>query len=752
MADRIKGITIEIGGNVTGLNKALASVNKEIGSTQKQLKDVERLLKLDPGNTTLLAQKQRLLTDEVEQTSEKLAALKDAEKQVQQQFAEGKVSQQQYDALQREIAATEISLQSTQKAAYELQEQMMQAGSARALAELEDAAADLDDAIRKVNEKPIEDVADAADNAEKELEDAADAADETKDSLSGFGDIFTASALVEGISQVVDAVGSLNDEVTEYNRIMASLEVSSENAGYTAEETAASYNKLYSVLGDEQTAATTLSNLQALNLAQGDLNTLIDSAVGAWATYGDSIPIDGLAEAVNETIRTGTVTGNFADVLNWGSKEGETFGVMLKENTEANKEWNDAVLAAESAEDYFNLALQNASSEAERQNLVLQALADQGLTTAGQAWQENNQSIIEANQAQAEFMATASELSTQIAPVLTAVQEGINALFAAILEGTQNVDFTAIAGAISAAFTFLLENGEVITAILLSIGSGLAALKLASFVQQIVSVQQGVTTLAAAFPLLNTAILSLTNPIFLVTTAVVAFVALIATKGEEIKAILQQVDDFLQGVFATDWTNIFGPVLGNALNAFFANVQNIWNSIRQVFTGVIDFIRGVFTGNWQQAWQGVQDIFGGIFNGLVSLAKAPINAIIGLLNGAIGAINTMINGLNSIHVDIPDWIPGIGGNTIGFNIPNIGSIPYLAKGGTVLSGSAIVGEAGPELLTVSPYGTRVLPLTSGEKAAAGKAVKVDNINFYGYSAGEGQQITRAVNRALGRLL
>lgn len=752
MADRIKGITIEIGGNVTGLNKALASVNKEIGSTQKQLKDVERLLKLDPGNTTLLAQKQRLLTDEVEQTSEKLAALKDAEKQVQQQFAEGKVSQQQYDALQREIAATEISLQSTQKAAYELQEQMMQAGSARALAELEDAAADLDDAIRKVDEKPIEDVADAADNAEKELEDAADAADETKDSLSGFGDIFTASALVEVISQVVDAVGSLNDEVTEYNRIMASLEVSSENAGYTAEETAASYNKLYSVLGDEQTAATTLSNLQALNLAQGDLNTLIDSAVGAWATYGDSIPIDGLAEAVNETIRTGTVTGNFADVLNWGSKEGETFGVMLKENTEANKEWNDAVLAAESAEDYFNLALQNASSEAERQNLVLQALADQGLTTAGQAWQDNNQSIIEANQAQAEFMATASELSTQIAPVLTAVQEGINALFAAILEGTQNVDFTAIAGAISAAFTFLLENGEVITAILLSIGSGLAALKLASFVQQIVSVQQGVTTLAAAFPLLNTAILSLTNPIFLVTTAVVAFVALIATKGEEIKAILQQVDDFLQGVFATDWTNIFGPVLGNALNAFFANVQNIWNSIRQVFTGFIDFIRGVFTGNWQQAWQGVQDIFGGIFNGLVSLAKAPINAIIGLLNGAIGAINTMINGLNSIHVDIPDWIPGIGGNTIGFNIPNIGSIPYLAKGGTVLSGSAIVGEAGPELLTVSPYGTRVLPLTSGEKAAAGKAVKVENINFYGYSAGEGQQITRAVNRALGRLL
>ena len=190
MADRIKGITIEIGGNVTGLNKALASVNKEIGRTQKQLKDVERLLKLDPGNTTLLAPKQRLLTDEGEQTSEKLAALKDAEKQVQQQFAEGKVSQQQYDALQREIAATEISLQSTQKAAYELQEQMMQAGSARALAELEDAAADLDDAIRKVDEKPIEDVADAADNPGKGLEGAGNAAGAAPGSLRRLWVIF----------------------------------------------------------------------------------------------------------------------------------------------------------------------------------------------------------------------------------------------------------------------------------------------------------------------------------------------------------------------------------------------------------------------------------------------------------------------------------------------------------------------------------------------------------------------------------
>lgn len=110
MADRIKGITIEIGGDTTGLNKALSGTNKEIKNTQSQLKDVERLLKLDPSNTELLKQKQKLLSDAVGETAEKLETLKSAEKQVQKQFAEGKVSEEQYHALKREIIATEQQL------------------------------------------------------------------------------------------------------------------------------------------------------------------------------------------------------------------------------------------------------------------------------------------------------------------------------------------------------------------------------------------------------------------------------------------------------------------------------------------------------------------------------------------------------------------------------------------------------------------------------------------------------------------
>lgn len=112
MADRIKGITIEIGGDTTGLSKALGGVNKEIRNTQSQLKDVERLLKLDPSNTELLSQKQKLLAQTVAETKDKIDTLKTAEKQAQQQFAEGKISQDQYDALKREIIDTEQKLKS----------------------------------------------------------------------------------------------------------------------------------------------------------------------------------------------------------------------------------------------------------------------------------------------------------------------------------------------------------------------------------------------------------------------------------------------------------------------------------------------------------------------------------------------------------------------------------------------------------------------------------------------------------------
>ena len=110
MANRIKGITVEIGGDTTKLSKALEGVNKDIKGTQTQLKDVQKLLKLDPTNTELLSQKHKLLADAVSATKEKLEVLKTAAEQANTALANGEISQQQYDALQREIIETENEL------------------------------------------------------------------------------------------------------------------------------------------------------------------------------------------------------------------------------------------------------------------------------------------------------------------------------------------------------------------------------------------------------------------------------------------------------------------------------------------------------------------------------------------------------------------------------------------------------------------------------------------------------------------
>lgn len=115
MASRIQGITVEIGGDTTKLSTALSKVNKEIRDTQSQLKDVNKLLKLDPGNTDLMAQKQKLLTQAISETKEKLDALKLAGQQANEALAKGEISQSQYDALQREIIETEKALEELEK-------------------------------------------------------------------------------------------------------------------------------------------------------------------------------------------------------------------------------------------------------------------------------------------------------------------------------------------------------------------------------------------------------------------------------------------------------------------------------------------------------------------------------------------------------------------------------------------------------------------------------------------------------------
>lgn len=123
--------------------------------------------------------------------------------------------------------------------------------------------------------------------------------------------------------------------------------------------------------------------------------------------------------------------------------------------------------------------------------------------------------------------------------------------------------------------------------------------------------------------------------------------------------------------------------------------------------GVIDFIRGVFTGDWERAWKGLKEIFGGIVGSLVAVMKAPLNGIIALVNGMIDGINWVIRKVNSLSFTNP-----FSGEKVGFHFGEIGKVPYLAKGGVLSQGSAVVGEAGPELLTMMGNRAIVQPLTN----------------------------------------
>ena len=141
-AGNIKGITIEIGGDTTKLSKALSGVNSSCSSLQKELREVDKLLKLDPSNTELLAQKQKILKEAIGSTKEKLDTLKEAEKQVQEQFENGEVSEEQYRALQREIASTEIKLGDLEQQAQE---------SNKELEGVADAADDTAEKVSKID-------------------------------------------------------------------------------------------------------------------------------------------------------------------------------------------------------------------------------------------------------------------------------------------------------------------------------------------------------------------------------------------------------------------------------------------------------------------------------------------------------------------------------------------------------------------------------------------------------------------------
>lgn len=755
MAGRIEGITVEIGGDVTKLNDALRSVNKQINSTQSALKDVERLLKMDPSNTVLLEQKQQLLAQAVDDTRTKLESLKTAEAQVQAQFQRGEASKEQYQALQREIIATEQKLES-----------------------LEEAAKKSSVAMQKVGQ--------------------------TANNISeGAGKVASATApATAGVLGLGAAVLATVPATEEYRVAQGKLNTAYEAAGYSADTAATAYNEFYKILGDTDTATEASQLLAKLVTNEEDVTSWTKIAAGVFGTFGDSLPIEGLIEASNETAKVGTVTGVLADALNWA-------GI---------------------SEDEFNTKLAACGTEAERNKLIMDTLSGT-YSGAADSFYENNAALMESREASAAMQEAMAELATSIAPVVTmATQLAATFLnwFNSLSSG-QKVAIAAILAIVAAISPVATVIGTVSSAIAIFTGAATTGTAAATGLATVMTVLTGpvglviaaVAAAAAAIILLwnncegfRTAVTTAWEVIkqafqaalewiqatfapvwdavvLAMQTVFQTFQEALTIAWEAITEVFQVFESFLMDVFGVTWSDVFAMLQNvlstfggvvqtiiqtattiftglinwltstfltwwqsawsnviNYLTAFKDNVVQIIDGVKTIFQGVIDFVTGVFTGDWERAWQGVQDIFRGIFEALEGIVKAPLNGVIFLLNKAIGFINTFISGINQVIGVI---------NMLGAGIPTIPSIPeiaYLAKGGILEAGSAVVGENGPELLSLLNGKARVTPLSSaGNTGSSVPAAAGFNqtLNFYGAEMTP-SQVARKTRNATRKML
>lgn len=370
---------------------------------------------------------------------------------------------------------------------------------------------------------------DAATGLSKLGDEAKNAENDTKNLGDTIKGAFATSELSDAASAIAENIRGIVDESKEHLKIMSALEASSQLAGYTAEQTAETYKILYGVLADDQTAATTTANLQALGLSQEELTRLTYGTIGAWTKYGDSIPIDGLAEAVNETVKTGTVTGTFADVLNW----------------------------AGTSEDDFNTKLQATTDQSKRANMILQELADQGLIASAEAYRDNNKALIENNEAQAEYQEALSDLSETLMPVFTSITEAITELIE--IFNSLPAPVQAVIGVILGIITILTILSPAIMAVssLFSIfgaSAGVAAGGAAA-------AGTAASGSAVGFGLLNMSLLPVIATILAVVAVVAAVILIFKNWDEIVKWFQDQFANF--GAAISDYVDDIGSFFHN---------------------------------------------------------------------------------------------------------------------------------------------------------------------------------------------
>lgn len=794
---KVRGITIELGADTTGLSKGLTQINKEIGSTQKQLKDVERLLKMDPHNTELMEQKQRLLNERVGETKTKLEALKEAQRQVGEELKKTGEGQEQYDALTREIVACENELKNLQKEANSSSIALQKIGAAgesmkelggkissagQALMPLSTAAAaagagiikttaDFDaamskvaavsgaagadfDALRDKAREMGETTKFSASESAEAMNYMAMAGWKTEDMLNGISGIMNLAAasgedLATTSDIVTDALTAFGMTAEDSGRFADILAASASNAntnvammgesfkyvapvagalGYSAEDVSIALGLMANSGIKADMAGTSLRNMfqrmakptKESEAAMARLGLSLADDEGKMYSFRQimdqlrqsfvqiNMPIeeyDRQVEALDKALEAGDISQKkYSSTLEELNKQ--AFGAEGAEKARAaamlgGTRAMSGLLAIANAteEDYNKLteAVDNSSQAFARTkdgivplNEAMASGAEILETYEGSAaamaatMQDNAAGQMQILKSQLEELAIS--LGDTLMPTLRELigyVQGIVDYLNGLDEGTQKAIIDAVL-AVAALGPLLVITGKLVSGIgsLMTVIGGLSL--------PIMAAVAAVAVLVAAFVHLMQ-----TNEDFRTTATNTwnSIQARFAAFGDNITAKLNQMGGNFQNfgeVVKSIWEdlcNFLAPFMEDTMKF----VQSVIDHALTAIEGIFDVFAGLFTGNWRQMWEGVKKIFTGVWGTLADVAKRTLNTIIRLANGVISGINSI--SIAGYSADIP-------------------KIPMLAKGGVLSQGSAIVGEAGAELLTMVGGKAVVQPLTN----------------------------------------
>lgn len=361
---RIKGITIEIGGDATKLDKALKGVDTNLWAIQKDLKAVENQLKIDPSNTELLAQKQRLLAQAVEESAKRYEILSQAAKDSSRALSEGKIDTRQYEALNLELDLSAARLKAAKSALSDFNAE---------LADTDSAAKGATSGIKKAG-GAADDAANGFGGLGEFSRGASDALGLTD--IAAGGVAFTiGQKLVESIVDCIKWMWSFDESTQELREEMGKLNTAFEAAGYTTEKAKKVYQDFYNIIGDTGTATEASQLLINMNRREDDLAQLTDILADKYGVLADSIPIDDLIAAANETVRTGEVTGALAETLESAGGSASNLEEELRSAFEALNGEVGHVDALKIIMDELSYSLLGSSDSARTASSIFQELA-----------------------------------------------------------------------------------------------------------------------------------------------------------------------------------------------------------------------------------------------------------------------------------------------------------------------------------------------------------------------------------------